>query len=134
MLEFTVDGDPKPQGSKRGFVTRSGKVALVEQGGRAFHAWRDTVTVVAMQERVRQRWHPFTEGPVGVELGFRVKKPLKPKYPSPAVRPDIDKLARAVLDALTAAHIWQDDGQVTDLRVTKHYGKPGVTVRVWTTS
>lgn len=38
----------------------------------------------------------------------------------PCVRPDIDKLARAVLDALTGV-LWTDDGQVCALEVEKHY-------------
>lgn len=133
MLQFTVPGEPKPQGSKRGFVTRHGKVALVEQAGRPLKTWRDTVTTVAANARIAQGWDPYAEGPMTVELVFGMKRPLKPKHPVPAVRPDIDKLTRAVLDALTAAHVWQDDSQVVSLRVEKTYSTPGVNVRVWMT-
>lgn len=132
MLEFAVAGDPKPQGSKRGFVTKHGRVALVEQAGRPLKQWRDTVTAAAAAARIREKWPAYTEGPIGIELVFGLKKPLKPKYPVPAVRPDIDKLVRAVLDGLTDAHLWQDDGQVIELYARKTYSEQGLVVRVWT--
>lgn len=39
----------------------------------------------------------------------------------PSVRPDLDKLCRAVLDALTDAGIWHDDSQVCSLSAIKVY-------------
>jgi crossover junction endodeoxyribonuclease RusA len=131
-LTFTVLGEPKPQGSKRGFVTKHGKVALVEQAGKPLKDWRDIVTTTARHERITQQWEPYNEAPMNVTLAFRCKKPLRPKYPVPATRPDIDKLTRAVLDALTDAHVWQDDSQVIHLTVTKTYGLPGVDIAIWT--
>ena len=44
------------------------------------------------------------------------------------MRPDIDKLARAILDALTDARVWPDDGQVVTMHVEKRYGEPGVEI------
>lgn len=131
MIKFTVAGKPTPQGSKRGFVTKYGKVAMVEQAGVALKDWRNTITATATQQRIKQNWEAFTDGPVGVVLVFGMKKPLKPKYSTPAVRPDIDKLTRAVLDALTDSHIWKDDSQVIDLKVEKTYGEPGVEITIW---
>ena len=44
---------------------------------------------------------------------------------------DVDNLAKAPLDALTHAGVWQDDGQIVDLRITKQVSvKPGM-LRVW---
>jgi Holliday junction resolvase RusA-like endonuclease len=45
------------------------------------------------------------------------------------VAPDLDKLVRAVLDALTAV-AYRDDGQVTRITATKEYGTPGLSVSV----
>tara|TARA_R110002126_G_scaffold15112_4_gene62226 strand:+ start:1828 stop:2259 length:432 start_codon:yes stop_codon:yes gene_type:complete len=41
-----------------------------------------------------------------------------------ASKPDIDKLARALLDALTGV-MFYDDSQVVDLTVSKRYSDPG---------
>jgi len=131
MIKFTVVGKPTPQGSKRGFVTKHGKVAMVEQAGVALKNWRNAITATAIQQRIKQNWDGYADGPVGVILVFGMKKPLKPKYSTPAVRPDIDKLTRAVLDALTDSHIWKDDSQVIDLKVEKTYGDPGVEITIW---
>jgi Holliday junction resolvase RusA-like endonuclease len=131
VLEFTIPGVAKPQGSKRGFITKSGRVALVEQAGRPLKQWRDTVTLIATRARINEHWDAFAEGPMGVSLVFGMRRPTKPKFDTPAVRPDIDKLVRAVLDGLTDAHLWKDDGQVVSLRAEKVYGGEGVSVRVW---
>ena len=37
--------------------------------------------------------------------------------------PDIDKLARCALDALTGI-VFRDDAQIVDLHATKRYGEP----------
>jgi Holliday junction resolvase RusA-like endonuclease len=49
-----------------------------------------------------------------------------------AVRPDVDNIVKGVLDALTRAGVWVDDGQVADLRVRKWRGnRPRWQVAVW---
>lgn len=48
-------------------------------------------------------------------------------------RPDVDKLCRAILDAITGIVIG-DDGQVCELVAGKVYGdEPGAHVMVWST-
>lgn len=130
ILEFTVHGDPKPQGSKRGFVTKNGKVAMVEQAGRPLKLWRDLVTRQAVAARIKQHWSAYAEGPMDVKIVFMLKQPMRPKYAVPAVRPDVDKLTRSVLDSLTDAHIWNDDSQVVHMDVEKTYGQSGVYIRI----
>ena len=39
----------------------------------------------------------------------------------PTVKPDIDKLQRALYDAITETHIWHDDCQITDVTSHKRY-------------
>lgn len=52
------------------------------------------------------------------------------KRPYPVVKPDIDKLMRAVLDSLTDV-VYVDDSQVVEAKITKDYGPhESVTVRV----
>ena len=70
-------------------------------------------------------------GPVRVSLVFFIERPKSVKREHPSVRPDIDKLARAVLDGLTTAGVYSDDSQVVDLTASKVYGVPaGVAVQV----
>ena len=39
----------------------------------------------------------------------------------PVTKPDLDKLTRALLDALTDAGIWRDDSQAVELHAEKIY-------------
>lgn len=133
-LSFTVEGEAKPQGSKRGFVTKTGKVAMVEMAGTALKSWRESVASKARHEATQQNWVASSE-PVAVMAIFYMKKPQKPKHVLPAVRPDLDKLVRALLDALTQAkNVWGDDSQVCVLQVSKMYGDPRVEIEIWKTS
>ena len=49
-----------------------------------------------------------------------------PPLPNPTTsRPDIDNLAKSILDGITQAGVWHDDGQVQSLIARKWYtGKP----------
>ena len=150
MITFTVRGIPAPQGSKRAFRNRhSGRVALVESSKRVA-PWRSDVRDAAIDALAA---HPvygqhscaaFHE-PVAVGLAFRFPRPkghfgtgrnatvLKPGAPlHPAGKPDLDKLARAILDAITHLVV-ADDALVVSLVATKVYADhepPGVTVVV----
>ena len=81
------------------------------------------------------------DGPWCVRVAFRKARPaghyakdgtVLPRFvnATPDRRPDIDKLARAVLDALTM-RVWRDDGQVIELHASKRYAyTSGATVTV----
>lgn len=79
---------------------------------------------------------PF-QGPLTVELRFYLPRPKSaPKSREwPTTRPDLDKLARSVLDALT--HVcWSDDAQIIELYLNKFWSidtPVGVDVDVWPT-
>jgi len=51
-------------------------------------------------------------------------EPKRPKYALPAVKPDTDKLQRALGDVLTIAQIIHDDARITTWHATKRYGEP----------
>jgi Holliday junction resolvase RusA-like endonuclease len=140
MITFTVRGLPAPQGSKRAFRNKyTGRIQQVESSKRV-RPWRSDVRDAA--EKACQE--PLA-GPVAVELAFRWPRPkghfgsgrnaaqLKASAPVwPAQLPDLDKLARAVMDALTGL-AFDDDAQVVDLGLRKRYADgegPGVTVTV----
>ena len=124
-LEFDVYGLPAPQGSKRAFV-RNGRANLVEVAGESLTIWRHSVTAAARKVIEVEAWEPIREGPIEVHVLFWLPRPKSRQVDVwHATRPDIDKLARATLDALTAASIWHDDCQVAELWVRKRYEVDG---------
>ena len=119
MIYFNVDGQPIPQGSMK---VINGHV--IHSQGSALAAWRSAIALSAKIAGAK----PHTE-PVEIELVFRMARPRTVTRSEPSVAPDLDKLIRAVLDALTAV-AYRDDGQVTRITATKEYGTPGVSVKV----
>jgi crossover junction endodeoxyribonuclease RusA len=129
-LAFTVLGTPAPQGSKR----HVGRGILVESS-KLVRPWRDTIAWTAREALNGQP--PFA-GPVNVHATFILPRPkshyrtgkhhdqLRADAPtwSPK-KPDLDKLLRALLDALTTAQVWNDDSQVATLHARKVYATPG---------
>lgn len=122
-VTFFVAGTPAPQGSKRFLGVQGGRGVMVESAGDKVKSWRADVRAAAAVA-VPQ---PLA-GPVHVELEFRLARPksVSPKRrPWPDVRPDVDKVIRATLDALTSAGAYGDDAQVVSLRAVKAYAGPG---------
>ncbi|WP_280201288.1 RusA family crossover junction endodeoxyribonuclease [Nocardia cyriacigeorgica] len=120
-----IPGTPAPQGSKK----HVGRGILVESS-QAVGPWRERVALAVHQ----QGWQPL-DGPVAVDLTFVMPRPKStPKRWTPAAvkRPDIDKLARAILDAITG-QAFADDSQVVELNLTKRLADPGCQPGVWIT-
>lgn len=132
-LSFTVVGAPVPQGSKRvGRAGGTGRPVLIDDNGPRLRPWRALITARARDELGRRGPDPYRptptdpyRGPVAVRLLFVMPAPTRPTRPWPSVRPDLDKLVRAALDALTAAAVWADDSQVVSLHAAKQYPAPG---------
>jgi crossover junction endodeoxyribonuclease RusA len=114
-VDFFVPGRPVPQGSKS--VSRAG---FLYESSKALKPWRKAIAAGAPEGHLMPR-----NVPAYVYLEFIMPRPkATPKVTPPAVkRPDLDKLIRAVLDALTGV-IWQDDSQVTRLTVEKYIALP----------
>lgn len=112
---ITVRGIPAPQGSKR----HVGGGRMIEMS-KAVGPWREAVR--GETQRAMDGLAPL-EGPVAVFVYFYLPRPksLAKSVTLPAKRPDIDKLARAVLDGLTEGGAWLDDGQVVRLQAQKNY-------------
>ena len=72
------------------------------------------------------------QGPIILDLFFVMPIPKSAKHICSTYhtkRPDVDNLAKLVLDAL--AGWWNDDAQVAELKCVKKYGhEPGVNVLV----
>lgn len=139
LLQFEVRGDPSSQGSKRGGVSKNtGKTFVYEQNSKKQTEFRQDVISAATVAREAAAHETF-EGPVEVLLLIRMRRPASvsiAKRPFPCVKPDVDKITRNILDALTQSYVYKDDAQVINLVVQKRYatddaaGAPGASVRV----
>lgn len=137
-MRFVVEGTPAPQGSKVAGVTKAGKPYLRDKNPAGLKSWRDAVEAAA-QAAMAAGVSPIRTIPaqvaVKLEVEFRVLRPesvSEAVRPFPSVRPDADKYLRAVMDALTTARVYVDDGQVVDLHVSKVYGPvAGAAIGVW---
>ena len=126
VIAFEVHGLPIPQGSTRVWMV-NGK-PITTSSARGLGAWRRLVADVAQGYAPKQLW----EGPVAIQLHFGLPKPKsapKTRRVWPDKRPDLDKLTRAVLDALTYV-VFGDDSQVVEIQASKDYGAPGVVIEV----
>lgn len=149
-IKFFVAGIPRPGGSKRVFPIRkggvlTGKFIVTDAAGQANKDWRASVAHEGM-ESMRLDYGD-TGGtraplryPLEIELAFVMPRPkyhfkangeLKGVYPDEhAIKPDLGKLVRSTVDALTHI-IWADDAQIVKETHSKAYGsRPGVTVIV----
>lgn len=128
-LVFWVAGVPVPQGSKVAGVTKDGRAYVRDVSARDLNAWRREVE----QEADRMlAGRDGLLGAVAVGLKFEMPRPKTVTRGRPSVKPDADKLARAVLDALTKAAVYEDDARVVDLHVSEWYAddQPGVWITV----
>lgn len=129
MFQIFIAGEPKPQGSKQGFI-RGNRVVLVE-AQKQLPAWRDHMT--RMLELKRIETDTRFETATNVALTFWLPRPKSVKRQYPTSTYDIDKLTRAVLDSITKANIWRDDSDVVELTVRKTYAdmhEPGVLISI----
>jgi len=127
-FSFEVPGKPVAQGSMRAL----GPSRMVHANHTILMPYRATVAAIADQH-VPPMWDHT--GPMWVEATFTLprpkghyrkngeRKPSAPLWPVGRVG-DLDKLLRALLDALTQAGVWGDDSQVVRLTAEKTYGTP----------
>lgn len=131
MPRIVVHGHAVTQGSMQAFA-RGGK-AFVVQGGSAKRRQRLADWRQAVAQAARDAGTEPLEGPVVLDMKIGLPKPqTAPKrrrtWPVGARSGDVDKLLRAVLDALTGV-AWRDDSQVVGVFVMKDYApRPGVVV------
>ncbi len=116
MFSVFVSGTPRPQGSKQAF-RRGSKIVLVE-ASKGLPTWRQAIV-----DKIKDEEPDVITGAVDVKINFYLIKPKTVKRQFMTVAPDIDKLCRAVLDALTISGLIEDDANVIELHATKSYAK-----------
>lgn len=129
-LTFQVPGTPVQQGSKRGFSRKGSTfVQIVDDNKAKLKPWRATVREHAAN--ALGNGTGFTDA-CFVLLDFHMPRPKSVRRARPSVKPDIDKLTRALLDGLTDSGVLKDDALVVSLHVEEWYadGDPFVNVRV----
>ena len=130
-LEIYIPIEAQPQGSKKAFVV-NGKVVLVESSNN-LKKNRKLVSAHITSEAYKDKWVRVTKpAAVFVQAVFGMRKPPSVTRRQHTVAPDLDKLGRFLLDALTdAGNVFEDDSQVTELNLAKEYSNsPGIYLKV----
>jgi crossover junction endodeoxyribonuclease RusA len=127
-IDFFVPGIPVAKGSMRAYAIPGGRVGMTNDSKKT-KPWQADVKHFASQA--------WTGPPlpkdvaVDIDLRFWLVRPRSvsaKRRPCPVVKPDVDKLARCILDALTGV-CFVDDSQVVALGASKKYSDvPGVDV------
>lgn len=125
FLQVTVEGKPLPQGSKVAFLR--GKKIVMKESAEGLKEWRDHVASTVSTHMQYRGLECLEKTPMEVRLIFAMPrtKAMKPTDSLAMVqRPDIDKLERAILDALTGV-VFKDDSQVCVVHKVKRRCAPG---------
>jgi len=133
-IEVVIYGEARPAGALAIGQRKDGGRFLHHRSGPELAAWKN-----AIRSEVGPLVTDPTRAAVRVAATFCVKRPaghfgtgrnagtLKasaPAFPTTRAKGDVDKLARALLDALTGVY-FADDSQVVDLRVRKLFADSG---------
>jgi Holliday junction resolvase RusA-like endonuclease len=140
-VTFTVTGVAQPKGSMKAFMVEGARFPTVTSDNPRAKHWQLLIGWHARAaHRVAEAARPSVEifdGPIRVTLVFLLPRPkaLGAKPAHHTKKPDIDKLTRTALDAMTGV-LYRDDSQVVRLEVDKLYvapgGQPGALITVCT--
>ena len=118
--EFVVLGDPRPRGAIR--VVPAGGTYRQIDASKKTRPWMDSVRAAAAAVSGPE-FFAAKGTPVRVWIHFYLPRPKnlpKKVWSVQTKKPDVDKLARAVLDGMTGV-FYEDDSQVVELMATKQY-------------
>lgn len=143
-MMIKVYGQPATKGSMRciGAHGGRGRHTLIPDNKPEHKVWHRKI--MAAGKKALEKYEPLT-GPLAIDLTFTFDRPKSVKAtsrPWPVTRSsgDVDKLARAVLDALDDAGLYDDDSQIVTATTAKCYtdtpgavdrlDRPGVIIRI----
>lgn len=137
VCAFTVYGTPRPQGSTRTRTFRDArghvKTAITHSNRESLMQWRQDIRN-AVQLHAPDLTNALLLGPIAVRVRFAMTRP--PSVPKrklfPSIMPDLDKLLRAVGDALESV-VFYNDSQIVGWEAWKVYteGQASATVEIW---
>jgi Holliday junction resolvase RusA-like endonuclease len=118
---ITVPGECIPQGSKS-VNKRTG--SMFESNPR-LKEWRKQagVSLQLYTGTFFGAWEPY-DGPLHIDVTFYLPRGKTVTRELPSVKPDLDKLQRALGDMLTITGIITDDARITRWSPKKRYGDP----------
>jgi crossover junction endodeoxyribonuclease RusA len=126
LISIEVLGEPAPKGSMRAMLVR-GRPMMIPGGTsvnqKKLRAWTNAIKQ-AVAAALGCTGVMYAETALEVNLLFKLVRPKSVTTHRPiAQKDDVDKLARATLDALTGS-LYDDDGRIAVLVVEKQWGDP----------
>lgn len=137
-FSFTILGQPVAQGNLKAFTPKGwNRPVLTHSNAKDLKPWRQQIAEKARDEMAKACegvCDPFDrEVAICLYLHFCVTRPksTSKKVTHVTTRPDLDKYARCVFDALTGT-VYVDDSQICRAVLSKSYGNPSVEITVET--
>lgn len=147
--DIYIHGNPVTEGSVKACVSRSGKLIVTHDRDRELKAWRLNIAANAYRACKDLGWELPLDEPVAIRCCFYLPKPKRARFGESATKPDLDKLMRAVGDALAPGHsktcdettyltqrytVLVDDSRIVDWHARKIYAnqsrKPGAWIEI----
>lgn len=124
-LTFRVNGIAQAKGNLRPVRRGSG---ILTDTNKNVKTWQVLIAAAASQEinRLAPTDRALLAGPVTMSIAFHLPRPvsLKASVLAHIRKPDIDKITRAVFDALEGV-VYFSDSQIVNLVTTKRYASTG---------
>lgn len=123
-INYTVVGIPKPQARPRTFYGVKGGKGFVRTYSPKT-SWFDIVYTKSLE--IKNKLKLRLSGALELNLIFcmpipkSISKKKREQLHFVTKKPDVDNLAKAVMDAINQVGIWEDDSQVSRLVVGKIY-------------
>jgi Holliday junction resolvase RusA-like endonuclease len=133
-LSFFAAGIPVQQGSKVPGRKKNGAL-FVRESAKGLKAWRKTVKEAAEAACLASdEWDSGYDGPISLGPVLFVFPTIQAKRHWKTSAPDLDKLLRAIGDAMTDAKVYVDDSRIVcyDSVQKIHGTEPGVLITVKT--
>tara|TARA_R110002153_G_scaffold80035_8_gene203913 strand:+ start:729 stop:1247 length:519 start_codon:yes stop_codon:yes gene_type:complete len=128
LFTFLANGTPRPKQSARFFRGRA--VSVIRSDPKKM-LWKNQLEIAIQNAResedIKSFWQPSSKEPLKLTVNFVLPTKTKGRWGLPHTsRPDADNLVKFVMDVMEDYNLLPGgDSKVSDLNVTKHWGKDG---------